>query len=264
MKKRFYLLAAVFSGLLLSCSSDDSDNGGNNSSDTNFTIPLTIGKYWTYDVEGEGVNTRDSLYISNDTIIAGNTYKKFKTRENLATGFYSSSLRNNGVREVDHKLLLSGDLSLADGQQLPIGLDLSLLDFIIFKKNATNGEVLSTKSGSFQQTVESFPLTINYTLQSKGGETIPNFTSPNGDTYTNVRTSKIVLRVTITTVISGLPITVLPAQDVITSTQYVADGIGVVYTNTVTTYNINEYVASELGIPSTNTQTQEEFLDTHN
>lgn len=266
MKKRIFLLTtALLGGLLFSCSSDDSDNGGDGS---NFTIPLNTGKFWTYDIVQEGApNSRDSLYISNDTIIEGHTYKKFKTRDNVATGFYSSSLRNNGVRETDTKLLLSGDLSLAGGgQQLPIGLDLSLSDFIIFQKNATVDEVLSTKSGSFQQDFQGYPLTITYSLQSKGGESLSTFTSPNAehDVYTNVKTSKIVLNVTITTVMSGFQITILPAQDVVTSTQYIADGIGVAYTKTVTTYTINQTIATQLGIPATNTQIQEEFLDTHN
>lgn len=264
MKKTTYLLAAVFGGLLISCSSDDSaDNGGDN-----FTIPLSTDKYWTYDVEVDGVEgtTRDSLYISNDIVISGNTYKKFKTRDDLATGFYSSSLRNNGVREVDNKLLLSGDLSLTNGQELPIGLDLSLLDFIIFKKNAIPDEVLSTKSGSFQQDFNGFPLTINYSLISKGGETFPSFTTSEGDTYSNVKTSKIALNVSITTTLQGIPIpiTVLQPQDVVTSVQYIADGIGVVYTETITTYTISETVATRLGIEPTNTQIQKEFLDTYN
>lgn len=264
MKKKIYLLALLSTTFLISCSSSDSDS--NNGPDTNFTVPLTTGKYWTYDVSGQAGNTRDSLYISGDSIIGANTYKRFEVKNDIATGFYSSSLRNNGVRESDHKLLLTGDLSVAPGQQLPINLDLSLTDFIIFKKNATLDEVLSTKSGVIQQTVGIYPLTITYTLKSKGGQVLSSFTSPNGDVYANVRTSKIVLNATITTTFPGIPmpITVLPSQDVLTSVQYLSDGIGVVYTNTVTTYTIDAQAATQLGIPASDTQTQEEFLDTYN
>lgn len=261
MKTKFYLLTLIASAFLMSCSSEDS---GNNNPGTNFSVPLSTGKYWTYDVVDQTGNSRDSLYISGDTLINNITYKKFKVRNNVATGFYSSSLRNNGVRELDNKLLLSGDLSLASGQQLPINLDLSLTDFIIFKKNATMDELLSTKTGTIQQTVQGYPLTINYTLTSKGGESLATYTSPNNDSYTSVRTSKITLNVNITTTLSGFPVTVLPSQDVVTSTQYLADGIGVVYTNTLTTYSINAAIATQLGVPASSTQTQEEFLDTHN
>lgn len=271
MKKQFYLLSAVFSIFLISCSSDDSgngDNGGNGDNtptpDNSFTIPLTSGKYWTYDVVAQAGDSRDSLYISGDSIIGSTTYKRFEVKNNIATGFYSSSLRNNGVRESDNKLLLTGDLSLASGQQLPIDLDVSLTDFIIFKKNATLNEVLSTKNGTINQTVNGYPLTINYSLKSKGGESIQNFTSPNNDVYTNVKTTKIVLNVSITTNIGGFQLPVLSPQDVLTSVQYVANGVGVVYTNTVTNYSIDPDIASQISVPASDTQTQQEFLDTHN
>lgn len=259
MKKTVLLTTLLSSIFFFSCSSDDSG------SESNFDTPLTIGNYWTYDVVGQGITNRDSLYISNDTIIGSNTYKKFKTENNIATGFYSSSLRNNGVRESQGKLKLSGDLSLASGQSIPIAVDLTLSDFIIFDKNATNNQALNTspKTGTIEETISGFPLTINYSLQSYGGETLSTFTSPNGDIYTDVKTTKIKLNVQITTTISGFPITALSAQDVLVSTQYIADGIGVVYTNTVTSYTLNSLVATQLGIPESSSQTQEEFLDTY-
>ncbi|WP_313807387.1 hypothetical protein [Flavobacterium sp.] len=263
MKTKLFALSIIcFS--FFSCSSDDS--GGEDNTPVNFTVPLTTGKYWTYDVTDGTNNFRDSLYISGDTIIASKTYKKFKVKDDVATGFYSSSLRNNGVRESDNKLLLSGDLSVGAGQQLPIDLDLSLSDFIIFKKNAQTGAVLSTKSDSFQETYNGFPVTINYTLTSKGGTSIATFTSPNGDIYTNVKTAIIELNASATTTIPGttIPITIMDSQDVLVSTQYIADNIGVVYVNTVTSYTINEDAANQLGIPVSGTQTQEEFLDTYN
>jgi len=264
MKLKLLLLAAL-SGLFLSCSSDSDDNSDN--TPVNFNIPLADNKYWTYDVYlDDNYISRDSLYIAGDSLINGIAYKRFETKDNIATGFYSSALRNNGVREFNNKLLLSGDLSLAGGMQLPIGLDLVLDDFIIFKKSARVNESLSSKSGSFQQDFNGFPLTISYTLKSKGGETIASYTSPNNDTYTNVKTSKIVLSVTVTTVIPGssFSIPVLDTQDVLVSTQYIADNIGVVYVNTVTSYTMNSLAAGQLDVPASGSQTQEEFLQSHN
>ena len=163
---------------------------------------------------------------------------------------------------------LIGNLSVAQGQTLPIGLDLSVVDFIIFKEYATSGEVLNTKTGSFEQTVNNIPLTIEYKLKAVGGDNIGTFTSPNNDVYQNVKSTKIVLnlKVTTTQIIGGIsfPFTVLAPQDVIVSTQYLSKNTGVIYTKTLTTYNLDPLIASNLGIPATNTQTQEEFLDTFN
>src|SRR5262245_6698602 len=101
MKTNLLLLLASC-GLLFSCSSDDSGGDGNSSG---FTIPLETGKYWTYDVTDGTTESRDSLYIKGDSLINNITYKRFEVRNNVATGFYSSSLRNNGVRELNGKLL---------------------------------------------------------------------------------------------------------------------------------------------------------------
>lgn len=265
MKTKFYLAAAIASFLFVSCSSDDSNDGGDNTP-VNFNIPLSNGKYWTYDVIGDAGTFRDSLYIKGDSLIGSTTYKRFEVRNNIASGFYSSSLRNNGVRELDNKLLLTGALSVASGEVLPIGLDLTLTDFIIFKKNAATGEVLSTKTGVIQQDFNTFPLTINYTLKSIGGESIANYTSPNNDTYTNVKTAKIVLNASVTTSFPGVPvpIPVLSSQDILVSTQYIASGIGVVYTETVSSYTMPQAIADQIGVPPSGSETQEEFLDTHN
>lgn len=264
MKKLFFLTFLSISLLFISCSNDgdDDENVG-----SNFEIPLNNSNYWTYDVESEGMSTRDSLYIFGDIIFNSKTYKKFQTRDDMATGFYSSSLRNNGIRKSDSKLLLSGNLSLVANQNLPINLDLSLDDFVIFNSNASNNQALNSNpvSGTIQETYNGFPLTIHYSLQSYGGESFATFTSPNEDSYSNVKSTKIKLNVSVTSeqTFGGItiPIIVLAAQDLIVSTIYTAEGIGVVYVNTDTSYTINSELAAEFEIPETDSQNQKEYLD---
>lgn len=265
MKKTILLLVGL---VLFSCSNDEETATiVNETSDFTDALPLNNGNYWTYDVVGT-TTTRDSLYIFGDETIGSHTYKEFRTLNNVATGFYSSSLNNNNLRKATGKLLLTGTLDLAQGQTLPIGLDLSVTDFIIFKEYATNGELLNEKTGTFEQTVNGIPLKVEYKLKSIGGENIGTFTSPNNDVYPNVKSTKIVVNVKVTTTITvaGIPFTttVLEPQDVITSTQYLSKNIGVVYTNTLTTYNLNPTYATQLGIPASDTQTQKEYLDTFN
>ena len=74
------------------------------------------------------------------------------------------------------------------------------------------------------------------------------------------------LKITSTQIFAGIPVTiiVLQPQDVITSTQYISKSIGVVYTKTLTTYNLDTAIANQFGIPASNSQTQEEFLDIFN
>lgn len=251
--------------LLISCSKDDA-TPENSSSEFTDALPLKTGNYWTYDVNGNAT-TRDSLYISGDTLINTISYKKFKNKNNVSTGFFCTSVNNNGVRKNGGKLLLSGDFSLGQGQTLPVGLDLNLSDFEIFNESAVKDLVLSEKSGTFNQDYNGTPLKIEYTLKSIAGENFTSFTAPDNKVYPNVKSTKVVLRLKVTTTqtIAGFPITVtvLQPQDVIVSTQYLSKNIGVVYTKTVTGYTIDAQIANNIGIPASNTQTQEEFLDVY-
>lgn len=261
MKKILFL---ILSSLFFSCSSDETLEDNNYPL---FEIPLVDGNYWTYDIETETNTSRDSLYVANDTLINSILHKKMKVKNNIATGFYSNSLKNNGLRVSGNKLLLSGDLSLSAGQTLPFSLDLELFEFIVFNADVNSGETLSTKSGTIQETVNGYPLTINYTLKSVSGNTFENYTAPNNDTYSNVKSNKIILTARIETSVSGFSVFLINEQDVMVSEQFIAKNIGVVHTNTVTTYTLNPSIPAQLlnqiPFPSSQTQTQSEFLDTY-
>lgn len=249
------------STLLLSCSSDDS-SGSNTIS--NFNLPLSTNNYWVYDVSTQDMSSRDSLYIFGETSINSNTYNTFKTKDDMASGFYSNSLRNNNVRKEGSKVLLTGDLSLNAGQNLPTTFDLTLDDFVIFNANAGSNQTMDSQSGTINETINEYPLTINYTLKTVNVANYSTYTSPNNDTYTDVREVKVILNASITTTLNGFPVTALTPQDVVVSTQFIADNIGVVHTQTVTSYSVNGLIADALSIPASDTQTQNEFLDVYN
>lgn len=257
LKHLFLLGLATFA---VSCSNSDS---ASDTAPISFELPLEINNYWVYDVDFTNGTSRDSLYISNDTLINGITFKKFKTKTAPAAGFYSSSLRENGVRKDGNKLLLSGNLALGSGQNLPVDLDVTLDNFVIFQANASNNAELDSQSGSFQQTVNNIPITVNYTLKSVAGETLDNYTTLNGDTFTNVKKAKIVITASATANIIGSTLPVLNSQDILVSYHYVAENVGVIFTETTFSYTIASAIATQLGIPATNTQNQTETLDTY-
>ena len=267
MKKIHFLFIFSVLMLLSSCSSDDSV--GSSETSTNY-LPLTNENYWTYNIENDSegmiTNSRDSLYVNGDILVSGVTFKKMET-ESLPNGFYSSTLRNNGLRVDGSSIKLSGNASYDLGLGTPISLVIN--DFIILKENAGANEVLSTMNGTFSQVVSGYDLDFTYTLKSYNVSKIATFTSPNGDLYENVIKTKVVLNLKITTtqeLVVGLPpvtITVLAPQDVITSYQYYSEDIGMVYTDTNITYEIESIPGVTLPIPTTGSQSQEEFLDTY-
>ena len=254
-------LLLLSSILFIGCSSDD-DNTPEGPVTGEIYLPLSAGNYWTYDVESATNAGRDSLYIANDTVIAGNSYKKMKTRD-LAFGFYSASLQNNGVRYDDGAVKVSGNAVLDFGQPFPINLPIT--DFVMLRENASDDQQLSLVTGTIEEDFGAFPLTIDYKLKSTAQATLPSYTTPNGDTYSDVKSVQMVLNVSVETINDdfGFPVTIqiLAPQDVVVSTSYFAKDIGMVYTHTVLSYELEDLPGGSLPIPSSATELQEEFLD---
>lgn len=275
MKLKWFLSSSILLALMVaSCSNSNNDEAVDNSDSipTTFTS-LATNTFWKYDVSSTyngNVNaSKDSLHVGTDVIMNSLTYKKMLADGidpvGTASGFYSSMLNNNGLRIDGSKLRISGTVNLPTLVSDPITLNLN--DFIIFKENATSGTQLSSMSGSFTQTVQTYPLTFDYTFKSVADGSLSSYIS-NGHTYSDVKKTKLILNLTVTypTTLGGIPttLTVLPAQDVIVSTQYYAKNIGVIYNKTDIQYSMNPAIVSVLNIPSTiptsGALNQEEFL----
>lgn len=256
------LIAFAFVSLLFSCSSDDSDSGSAN------YLSLNDANYWKYNVSLDGTASgQDHLFVGNDTIIGTSTYKIMKTMEQ-PLGFFSNSLRHNGLKNDGASIKMTGNLGINLGAALPINIP--VVDFVIFKEDATNNQELSNIEGLIEQTVGTFPLKINYIVSSTALETLPSFTTPAPDSkvYTNVIKIKTVMNMAVTTqqIVFGFPVDVpvMNAQDVVVSTQYYSKNIGMVYANTTINYNLNTLPGgATLPFPSTGTQVQDEFLDSY-
>ncbi len=264
--KRISLFAILAAFLAIGCS-DDSNDSSNDTSTTNF-LPLQTGNYWVYDVEGSAVNGRDSLFISGDTLITGNTYKKLKT-ENPAFGFYSNALRNNGIRKSGDRLLLTGAADFGFASEFPLSINVS--DYTIFKENATAGQQLASVSGTVTQPYDGYSIVFNYTLSSTAKASEASHTV-NGEVYQNIHPveTKLSLNVVAQFTVSGItiPYTIMPQQDVVVSTQYYAENIGAVHVVTNINYQLADLSALagagvELPLPQSGSDSQEEKLDVY-
>ncbi|MFN3943079.1 MAG: hypothetical protein ACK4K1_10655 [Flavobacterium sp.] len=264
--KKSILTAFIFLGIFtISCSSDDGDNGGSTS---NF-LPLTTGDQWTYDVIGGGAVQTDILSVGNNITINGKVYKQMQTASD-PNGFYSLTLRNNGLRKDGAKWLLQGTLDFGD--DLPLPINFALNDFVILDGNASNGAILSNLEGTETQDLSGFPVTVTYKLRTISQGTQSSFTTPapQNQTYQNVKVVKVELRLKITTtqtLVPGFPpitVTILDDQAVVNSTQYYVQNIGMVYNNTDFQYNLAINPSQfNLPIPQSSSQNQKEFLVAH-
>lgn len=260
--KRIYLLG-VLSLFAISCSNDD--DGGNSNNQTENFLPLTAGNYWVYDVQGTSLQGRDSVYFSGDTVINNNTYKKVKSKDPIATGFFSNAITNNGIRQENGKIYLSGTAGLNIAENLPFSINIT--DFIIFDENASANQQLSLTEDSFSQDLGEYTLLFDYKLSSKAKSPLTNFTS-GSEQYPTVTPTEITLNLSIkvSTTIQGFPVTLtlMEPQNVVVSTQYYAEQIGVVKSTTDITYNLSQFPGVELPIPATSSEHQEEVLVDYN
>lgn len=264
MKKQIFTLFA-FTALFYSCSSDD--DSGESGVQTNH-FPLTTNNTWEYDVVGQIPGT-DNLYVGDDIVLSGQTYKQMLTTAE-PFGFYSSLLRNNGLRNSGSRTLFTGNLNVNLGFELPI--DLEVTDFTILKTDANNNETLGTLTGTFTEDLEGTPITVNYTLKATALESLATYTTPTpqSETYTEVKKVKMSLMMSISTsqTIPGTTITIdipiLANQEVVVATQYYAKNIGMVYNFTEIGYDLEINPADfNLAIPQSANQTTEEFLSSY-
>lgn len=255
--KHNYLLAILLVLFLTSCSTSD-DNSTEQTTENDY-FPVENGNYWVYDVSGDFPG-RDSLYIAGDTTINNTAHKKFKTKE-LPFGFYSSSLAGNGIRKSGDKLLVSGATNINLIEGFPINLAIS--DFVLFKENASDNQQLSSVSGTLNYQFEEFPLTFNYIMKSVFTETLSTFTVPGHETYQDVKVIKVIVNLHIQTVVSSIPFNVLPEQNVVVSTQYYANNVGMIYSNTDINYTL-AITDISVGVPTSASQNIKEYLVNHN
>lgn len=262
--KKIYLGVSLLLLVLASCSTNN-DNSTATGSGT--FLPLLPNSEWIYDVKVDAQPSgTDELFINGETTINNKIYQKFKTTA-VPTGFFTNLLNNNNVRKDGDQLLLTGTTGLGFSDILPVNLTLS--DFVIFKEIANPNAELASVSGTIEQTVQNIPLKINYTLKSVFKESLNSFSVPGKETYSNVKVVKIIANISVTTVyllpVINTPITVpvLDPQDVIVSTHYYAEGVGMIYSKTVIEYELKALppAAGTLPIPQQGSSTIEEFLN---
>lgn len=257
MKKNFVLL--ILGILLVSCSSDDSNEPVNNDVSTGDYLPLTTGNMWTYNVQGGLQTGTDVLGITGDVNLSGTTYKKFQT-EGPALGFYSSTLNNNGVRKEGDRLLITGAAMMSIIENFPLTINLN--SFTMLDESAANGAVLGTVSGTVPYPYGGYTFNFNYTLTSTAMSHMATYTAPNGETYTDVKPVMIKVNLSVDTVLSGggfnIPVTIMPAQDVVVSTRYFAKDIGAVYSTTDIHYELADFSSFGIQLPLPETMDTEQ------
>ena len=244
----FFLLILVTT--LVSCSSDDSSNDTEEVVSNHF--PLTVGNSWTYNNEttyqdGASTNSQETLTVESTSEEQGVTYYKLESDASInEKGFFTGILTAGSLIMADNQLIYNGELSVdLSGFGLDLdNLSIPLNNIIVFDAEANSGENLTqindviTRNVNLPQ-VGTVPFTIEYNLRTVQNEFLNSYTV-NEEEFQDVLSAGIIVNLEISVSLSGFQIPILQSQDAIQMTNYYADNVGLIKSETSINYDFEE------------------------
>jgi hypothetical protein len=244
------VLYLFFAFLIISCSSDDSEDTQTPAESTNY-FPLTVGDTWTYN---NTTNNQDgSLTTSEETLsVASTSQEQGVTFYNLESdvspieqGFVTGILTNGQLVKAGNQLIYDGEIT-ADfpGIGLEQPINIPIVNTIIFDADASAGEVLTdSEPQSITQSIniqgQPVPLTITYQLTSRQ-KSFLNIYSTGGTDYQDVLSADITLTIEVSASVAVVNIPLLENQDSVKITNYFANNVGLIYSDTDISYVFEE------------------------
>ncbi len=228
--------------VLISCSDDNNDDTGGTQQQQEYSgnfFPLTVQDSWNYDVENTDNDTNE-VTLSQDVLTVEsqttNGYTLSVNQGGVANGTMSGILSSGELTRTETTLAANGTIGLpVDGFDYQIQLDNALL----YNTQANNGAQLSTKSGTFTQDLQGFPVTINYTLTSTQLENLSSLTV-DGTTYNTVTSANISLDLSVSTQVPIIgTLSIVDTQEVLSVTSFYAENIGLITAESDSGYFLN-------------------------
>jgi len=240
MKLKHLFLCLFAATFLASCSSDD-DTPPTPSPDptppevesTDY-FPVANSYQWTYlntsDVAQQQSENEETI-TAKDTTVSSTSAHTFTTNVSLQEQGPATLLLTNGyVEKEDGKLIYNGYFSLTIAA-LNQTIAIPVTNVILYDKNADAGIPLSTLADSYSQDFTfnglTVPVTINYTLTTSQGEAMATFNNGLQD-YEDVISSNIKLSLSASASIMGMNLDVIPLQAVLQTTNYFANTVGLI------------------------------------
>jgi len=231
----FYIL--LFSCFILTSCSEDDSNSPNTQNDKNY-FPLVINNSWDYKNTISAPNQNDfesqeTLSVSSSNQGGANTTFEFETTNPVNAAPTTLALSNGVLYKEGNTLVYTGSFGLG----LPDfpGLTFDVQDGEIYDKNANEGDVLFTFSDTVEESIEGFPINIDYTVTSIMGNNFMDI-QVSDQSYNDVISSKLVINMNISSNI-GIEVDVLESQDVVILTNYFAKDIGLIKSETDTNFD---------------------------
>lgn len=245
MNKPIYLFAALL--VLFGCDeayeSDNSESGNTSPPVSDFS-PSGSGAYWIYDVTSSSSQVSDLNFTSMDSIYVasnnGNSFTLDANDDGIASGNMNILLANGTLNKTSTTLVFDGAIDLPENlADLGFTQDLSIENMTLLDLNASNGEALFLSEGDFSETIDIQGVGVPVEVRSKITTTKINLHDTktlNGTDYDNVFEGEFALNISITgTFTVGVieqTIPILEAQDVMKTTYFYVENIGLVRAET--------------------------------
>ncbi len=256
--KVYSLFIGLISILFVNCSSSDDDS--NSSSNQNY-FPLVINNEWDYEntrtISGNEEVFDETIVVENSLTNQENTSFTLNSTAEQGDVSFTSVLSNGELYKTNNKLFLTGSVNLGlDQVEIP-GFDIDFQDLVVYDAQAVENTILFTENQDLDlPEFNNINLSLNINIESKSLGSFQNFDA-NNEIYDEVIGSEFTVKMGIdaTTTVAGFPlpitIPVLEFQEVVNSTNYFANEIGLVQSET----NLNVDFSDEISqIPNLNLQ----------
>lgn len=235
-KKTLFYLVLLSSFMIISCSDDDGDSQ-TPQNDNNY-FPLVVNNSWDYQNTVSSPNQDDivdqeTLTVEGTAQVGGNTVYEFGTSNLINAAPTTLALSNGVLYKMSSSLIYTGSFGLGLPEFPDVNFEVQ--DGEIYDKNANEDTVLFSFSDTLDETIEDVPITIDYTISSIMGSRFESI-EVNNQTYENVISSKLVIDLEITADI-GITVPVLNEQRVVEVTNYFAKDIGLIQSETDTSFD---------------------------
>jgi hypothetical protein len=232
MIKRTLAFFMVISFVWISCTDDEGNT--QNSIVENDYFPLVVNNSWDYEntisaPSQSDVASQETLSISNSSETGTLTKYDFETSNLEGSAPITLALSTGIVYKNDNSLVYTGTFEPGISQ-LP-ALSFEIQDGKIYDKSKNEGSVLFSFSDTIQETIQGFPVRVDYTVSSVMGSAFENLSVKNQN-YEDVISSRLLVSMEI---LPSNTLNILRNPDVVEITNYFAKDVGLIKSET----NIN-------------------------
>lgn len=265
MKTKLPILFALFVFLFWNCSSDDDNVSSTEDPIVNY-FPLVVSNTWQYNNSqtnaAETTTSQEDLTVESEQQVNNQTRFSLSTTADATGVSFTNILSSGEVYKEETKMLITGNFGfgLGEGETDLPGLDVDFEDLVLYDSEAVTGNVLFTQDQNFDlPEFNGITLSVTLTIQSISLGSDEQL-EVDGVVYQDIIGSQFIVSMGIdaTTILPPLPVPVtLPAinfQEVVNSTNYFANEIGLVQSETDLSVTFSDLIAQIPGFDLENIQ----------